>query len=225
MRRYRWYLLKLPLSNQALFGLMTSEPRTRNTESWFTPTDSSPKSTSFLFSWKTEVVITNVDEFGGTSSEVTHTTSRLHISFVEIGKRTFLRAEDAPRNLRPLLLRMEQIAGFGFSVKPISFEGEIPALVLENVDEAKIVGLKLINVVAGKDLLGRMEFASKSGIEIEELKFLKRMSYKRDHSAYDLTYKGAKGHLAISSNGSARIGGSLTPRILAFLERSLPQYC
>jgi hypothetical protein len=116
---------------------------------------------------------------------------------------------------------LESIVGFGFCVKEVSFDSFSAGEVFADADEIRLVGIKLINAVFGSDTVGRLELASKNGINLKRVRALRDLVYKVDWAAYELFYKGVRGYVAISGNGSARIAGALAPRIVDYLERSL----
>ena len=56
-----------------------------------------------------------------------------------------------------------------------------------------MIGLKVTDVVLSYDLASRMEFASKQGIALSELRVLYGLKYKVDTGLYEITYESARG--------------------------------
>lgn len=134
---------------------------------------------------------------------------------------TFLRIENPGRNIRELMNSLESILGLGFTSKALTFEKTRPTTVFENVDSIKLVGLKIVGAVIDDDLVARIEFASKQGMIVENMKLLDDLRYKIDTSVYELIYEGIRGQMVFSSSGLAKISGQLAPRLIHLIELDL----
>jgi len=218
MNRYRWYLLKLPFDPSQLATRLASAVQTHNAEFWFVTKTSANGRATFEFMWRSQVMLTRFSEDGGAFKESAVTVNILNIDIIVEIDHAYMRISDPSRNLRIFLNALESIIGFGFYLKAILFGDLRPELIFRHAEEARLVGLRIINVVAGPDLVARMEFASKQGLKVEGIEILKGVTYKIDWMAYELAYKGLRGYVALSSGGVARVGGSLAPRILNYLE-------
>jgi hypothetical protein len=186
-----------------------------------TPSEASEE--SFRFVWRTTVVTTRYDENGEEASEELQSFSAVSFSIMNIGRGLFMRVENPNRNLRDLMNAIEGAAGYGFSCSPVTFETERPKLVFDRVDESKLVSLKLVGAILGEDLVARMEFASKQGIDLEKMKILRGLRYKIDVAAFDCLFQGVRGQVSIAAGGLVRFSGPLTAHLRQLIERELPQ--
>jgi hypothetical protein len=141
------------------------------------------------------------------------------------GKTDFvLRVVDPGRNMRSLIAAMEQTLGFGFWINPIEFDSVALMRLFRKIEVKNIVGLKIKDVVSSESWVGRMEFASKQGIDIDRLKFLKAMEYRHEWVKFELLHKALRGYAAVSSGGLVRTGGDLAPMVRDSVERDVLQF-
>ena len=120
------------------------------------------------------------------------------------------------------VLTLESVSGFGFSCSPVTFEHARPRLIFAHVDESKLVSLKAVGAVIGEDLVARMEFASKMGINLEKIKILRGLRYKLDVAVFECVFQGVRKQVSISASGTVRLSGPLAPRLIYFIEKELP---
>ena len=123
-----------------------------------------------------------------------------------------------------MVCRLGRSRLLGFTCKPVTFVKNKPTSVLERVEVAKLIGLKVTDAVLGKDLLARMEFSSKDGITQEKLAVLDGVHHKIDSASYELIYGGVKGLLSFSSTGMIKVSGQLAPRLIHFVEQDLAKF-
>jgi hypothetical protein len=176
---------------------------------------------SFTFGMRSYVTVARVDSEGIAHYEPVATAALLKGDLVHRSKRLFLRLTNAWRNVGPLMTDLEALSGFGFAVKGLTLTSDDINQVLSQFEQADLVGIKVINVVAGPDLVGRMEFASRQGFDRTRIKVLKGLPHQIEHSSYVLLYRGLRGTVAFSASGSVKIAGPLGPRILSVIERQL----
>lgn len=167
------------------------------------------------------MVITLVGDDGEPHYEEVATVNFTDFAVLNVDGEMFFRIENPGRSIRELLNTLESLVGLGFTCKPVTFEKKKPVSVLESVEVAKLVGLKVTDAVLGKDLLARMEFSSKEGINRERLTALEGVPHKTDSASYELIYGGVKGVLHFSSTGMVKVGGQLVPRLIHLIEQDL----
>ncbi|AYR27042.1 hypothetical protein RC54_18450 [Herbaspirillum rubrisubalbicans] len=134
----------------------------------------------------------------------------------------FLRIENPGRNSRELFNALELLFGFGFSADAITFGRSKPTLIFGSVDSSKLIGLKVSGAVVGEEVVARMEFVSKYGIDVANVTALKGLRYNVDFASFDMLHQGVKGNIAIFANGVVKIAGQLSPLLLDLLEQELP---
>lgn len=72
-------------------------------------------------------------------------------------------------------------------------------------------------------VVARMEFASKQGMIVENMKLLDGIRYNVDSAVFELIYEGVRGQVAFSSSGVVKVSGHLAPRLVHLIERDLPK--
>ena len=220
--KYRWYRIKMP-PGVDLARLLARKPLSDTASFGFYKLDSDNSEIAFRFVWRTNVTVTRYDEDGEPQHEQIQTFGILHFSLLSIARNAYMRIENPQRNLRDLMNAIESLSGFGFSCSPVTFKQIHPKSIFEYVDESKLVSLRVVGAVLGEDLVARMEFASKKGISLRDIGLLKGHQYKLDVAVFDCVLKGVRGQLSISAGGTIRLRGPLTPRLLHFIQRELPQ--
>lgn len=220
--RYRWYRIRVP-PNQDLGRLLARRPLTEASRVGFYKQGDTPSEASFRFVWRTTVVATRYDRDGVASHEEFQSIDVLNFALINIGRTSLLRVENPHRNLREFMNALESLAGFGFSCAPVLFENVRPTLVFDHVDASKLVSLKVVGAAIGEDLVARIELASKMGMKMGKIKMLEGLHYKVDVAVFECILQGVKGQISVSSNGTVRLSGPLSPRLLHFVERELPQ--
>jgi hypothetical protein len=179
-------------------------------------------SADFRFLWRATVVVTRFNSEDEPVYEQLESINVLNLAVVAINRLQFLRIENPLRNLRDLMNAIESIVGLGFSCSPVTFETMRPSAFLERVETSRLVGLRIVNAVLGDDIVSRMEFASKNGIEIQRLRVLKGIPYKVDIAVFECAFRGSRGRVAIAAGGLVRFSGELAPRLTYLIERELP---
>jgi hypothetical protein len=223
LTRYRWYRIKMPRGDYNLSNIITGKPLTQNTSFGFSHIEGAIGSPKFRFLWRTKVVVTRFDDEGTPSYEEVASVNFTDFAIVQVDGVTFLRIENPSRNIRELLNALESILGLGFTSKPLTFDKAKPTTVFKSVDSTKLIGLKVVGAVIDNDLVARMEFASKQGMIVENMKLLNDLRYKVETSIFELIYEGVRGQLVFASNGLVKISGQLAPRLVHLIEQDLPK--
>lgn len=223
LTRYRWYRIKMPRGDYNLPIIFTGKPLTQTTNFGFSHIEGTIGSPKFRFLWRTKVVVTRFDDEGTPSYEEVASVSFTDFAIIQVDGVTFLRIENPSRNIRELLNALESILGLGFTSKPLTFDKAKPTTVFKSVDSTKLIGLKVVGAVIDNDLVARMEFASKQGMIVENMKLLNDLQYKVETSIFELIYEGVRGQLVFASNGLVKISGQLAPRLVHLIEQDLPK--
>lgn len=221
--RYRWYEIRLPFGFLKLTNLLDSSPLESDSSSGFLILDKSPETAKYRFIWRDTLVSTSFDEDGAPVYQKVSTVNFLDIGIFKAVDKFFLRVENPTRSLRDLMNALESIIGIGFTSKIVIFSGVRLLDSLSGMEKKTLVGLKVGGAVYGKDLVARVEFASKTGIVPDEIAVLRDINYTVESAAYELIYEGVKGQLSVSSNGLVRISGQLSARVLHLIEQGLSE--
>jgi len=219
--RCRWYRIQLPKGTPDLSELLEQHPLGPDVNQGFTMVTGAWGQQLNRFLWRSKVVVTLVDDDGVPHYQEVATVNFTDFAVLNVEGEVFLRIESPGRSIRDLLNTLESLVGLGFTCKPVTFAKTKPTSVLESVEVAKLIGLKVTDVVLGNDLLARMEFSSKEGINPEKLAVLDGIPHKTDSASYELIYGGVKGGLYFSSTGMVKVGGQLTPRLIHLIEQDL----
>lgn len=220
--RCRWYRIHLPKGTPDLSVVLGKHPLGPDVNQGFTTVIGAWGQQLHRFLWRSKVVITLVGDDGEPHYQEVSTVNFTDFAVLNMDGEMFFRIENPGRSIRDLLNTLESLVGLGFTCKPVTFAKNKPVSVLESVEVVKLVGLKVTDVVLGKDLLARMEFSSKEGINQESLIVLDGVPHKTDSASYELIYGGVKGILHFSSTGMVKVGGQLAPRLIHLIEQELP---
>ncbi len=221
LTRYRWYRIQLPGGAPDFSGVIAKHPLVADANQGFARVEGSLGALIYRFLWRSKVVVAQFDDNGTPSYQEVATVNFTDFAIVSIEGVTFLRIENAGRSIRDLLNAIEVLVGLGFTCKPVTFENSKPTTVFEKIETIKLIGLKVVGGVLEKDLVARMEFASKQGITLDKLTVLEGVPHKIESASYELIYEGVKGQLAFTSNGTVRVSGQLAPRLIHLVEQDL----
>lgn len=219
--RCRWYRIHLPKGSPDLSAVLEKYPLGPDVNQGFTTVTGAWGQQLHRFLWRSKVVITLVGDDGEPHYQEVATVNFTDFAVLNVDGEMFFRIENPGRSIRDLLNTLESLVGLGFTCKPVTFAKKKPVSVLESVEVAKLVGLKVTDAVLGKDLLARMEFSSKEGINPEKLTALDGVPHKTDSASYELIYGGVKGVLHFSSTGMVKVGGQLAPKLIHLIEQDL----
>ncbi len=224
MVRYRWYSIRVPKTLESLSDALLQRPFTQSDSFGFSRLNRDTESPPLRFYWKTKVVVTSFDELGNASYSDIVNINYDDLSLIIVKNQLFMRVENPGRSIRELLNAIESIVGLGFSSEPVLFRHFDPLKVFVDADSIKLIGLKVADVVVSNDLVSSMEFSSKQGINLNEVRVLDGLKYKVDTGTYELTYESARGQISVSSGGLVKISGQLSPKLLHQLEALLPYF-
>jgi len=220
--RYRWYRIKLPKGDLDLRRTLLARPLRAGSNFGFAPIGDQPNESDFRFLWRTALIVTRFTPDDEPYHEPVQTIDWLRLSIVDVNKMKFLRIENPIRNLRELMNAIESIVGLGFTCSPVTFEANRPNLFLERVESSRLVVFKIVGAMAGEDVVSRMEFVSKGGIDLHTLPISRKLRYKVDVSVFECAFRGSRGQVSISSSGVVKVSGALAPRLAYLIEKELP---
>jgi len=206
-----------------LSGLVASHPLTPAAGFGFSSIEDPNSSSIYRFLWRTKIVATILDESGAPVYQEIDSISFTDFSIVSIDGQTFLRVENPGRSIRELLNALESIIGLGFTSKLVTFEHVRPTTIFEKIKTVRLIGFKVLGVVLDEDLVARMEFASKQGMTLAQMKFLEGRPYKVDSATYEMVHEGIRGQLSFLSNGTVKVSGQLAPKLMQLIEKDLPK--
>lgn len=221
LTRYRWYRIQLPNHTSELSSIIASKPLAQGISFGFSPIIDTFGASKFRFFWRTKIVVTRLDDDGTPSYEEVASVNFTDFAIIPIDGVTFLRIENPGRNIRDLLNALESLVGLGFTSKPLTFDKAKPTTIFDSVEASKLVGLKVVGAVIQEDLVARMEFASKHGMIVENMKMLDGLRYSVDSAVFELIYEGVRGQVAFASSGIVKISGQLAPKLVHLIERDL----
>lgn len=221
MNRYKWYRLGLPSSHKAFVKGILKSKFEAGSSSGFVPMEEHSDEHGFRFAWETLLSKTSFDVSGSPSVELITSISFCEFSVFERGGVTWLRALNPPRSLKELMNALEESIGFGFSSELISFKRASLPKSLSKLKDASLIGFKAIGSLAKHHVVARIEVASKDGLDLASLDFLKHISYEIDQSVYEITFQRIRGQIALSSTGLVKISGQLAPLVLHLIESDL----
>ncbi|MEA9825988.1 hypothetical protein VDF98_21560 [Xanthomonas campestris pv. raphani] len=224
MRSYRWYALTLggePLSERSINVLLE---RLDKQEFWFVFDDISSSQVSGKFSYRYPLVLGQT-EINSSENELVELISSVEFVMFNGVSSSVLRLSDGGRHAKRLLSALADIFGFGFSIHPLITldAGKIVGVNFGDFDEFRMVGLKVINVRVSDGVIARMEFASRYGMLISDIRDLDFKDFRIESVKYEVLKDGLKGAISATSSGRVVLGGKLAPMLVNVLDRALLQ--
>lgn len=221
LNRYRWYRIQLPSRVTNLADIIANRPLVPKASFGFSCVEDSIGTLIYRFLWRTKVVITQFDDSGTPSYQEVASVDFTDFSILDVEGETFVRIENPGRSIRDLFNALESLVGLGFTCRLLTFEKARPTKVFESIETVKLIGLKIVGAVIEEDLVARMEFASKQGMDAKNMKLLEGVRHKVDSVTYEFVYEGIRGQLAFFSNGTVKVNGQLAPKLVHLIELDL----
>ncbi|GGA16417.1 hypothetical protein [Dyella nitratireducens] len=218
---YRWYRVGLPKKGVGIVKLLSKYPLLAESEFGFTPLEDDGQIQKLRFLWRTKVVVTRISDEGVPFNEEFASVNFLDFAIIFRDVRSYFRLENPGHGGKHLFNAIETISGLDFTCEPMKFQFSNPAEIFGGVESAKLTGLSVSGAVVTQDLVARLEFASKQGMDVEKIRWLKGVEYRIDSSAFEVTYRGLKGHVTLSSGGTMKVSGALSPRLVTQVEKYL----
>mgnify|MGYP001033399749 CR=1 FL=1 len=221
--KYRWYRIQYPRENFEISPILKKSPFTSKSNFGFAFIGDDFGNIKYRFLKRSKLTITVLDDSGEPTYQDVLTVEITDFSIFSINSLVFLRVENPGRSIRDLLNALEKLIGLGFTCKVITFEKIKPTEMFTNLDDTKLVGLKVTGIVAGQNLKANLELTSNEGIVTEKVRILEDMRYNITSAVIDVLYKGLRGKVSLASTGLVKITGKLTPKIIHIIEKSLPK--
>lgn len=221
--RYRWYRIQFPRDDYVFSTIIVANPFTNNSNSGFMSIDDQFGNPKYRFLKRANVTITVMDENGNPDYQQISTVEIIDFSIFSVDSFVFLRVENPGRSINDLLNAFEKYIGLGFTCSAIIFKKLNPMEVLANLDNTKLVGLKVSGTVAGETFKANLELVSNEGIVTEKIRLLDEMTYHISLAVIEVLYEGLRGKVSLSSSGLVKITGKITPKITQVIENALPK--
>ncbi|MCA8440642.1 hypothetical protein LGM93_26065 [Burkholderia multivorans] len=200
---------------------LLSFPLTPESDCGFRPKKSDETGDCLRFAWRSTVSAVAFDEDGNPRTESVSTINFVDLKFFCRGEAVFLRIDNPGKSVKTLMNELGRIAGYGFSIQPVVFSDSTPPPFFDKFDQIRLVGLKLINVVFDRHVVGRVELASKEGIDLKAIWETTGKAYVVDTATYEVTARMIKGQLAFSKGGLVKVTDRLAPQFLDFFEGAI----
>lgn len=218
---FRWYRVGLPKKGVGFVKLLSKHPLLADSEFGFVLLEDDEKIPKLRFLWRTKVVVTRISDEGVPYNEEFAGVSFIDFAVIRGDSKSYLRLENPGHGGKHLFNAIETILGLGFTCEPLTFQFSNPVEIFGGVESAKLTGLSVSGAVVDQDLVARMEFASKKGMDVTKIRWLKGLQYKIDSSAFEVMYRGLRGQVTLSAAGTVKVSGPLSPRLVAQVEKYL----
>jgi len=220
--RYRWYSVDFgKLGLEQVATLLAAHSLKDDSDRGFLLVERTTGYASFKFFARTTVVVTDVDTEGNTAYSQVETLGVSSFSITSIEGVTLLRSENPGKTLRILFNAIGQIVGLGFTVTPVIFEKYAPKGFLRSLTTHRLVNLKVRGTIPGTSLYASMEFDSREGLIAEQLPLPRDFEYQVVQAVYDIQHKLIKGQVGYFANGTVRVAGELSLRLVELVEEEL----
>jgi hypothetical protein len=221
--RFKWYKLSLPAGLPSLVDALVISPLTSESECGFRARSSDEPGTSVRFVWRSTVSAIAFDDEGNPTTQAVSTLNFVDLKFFTRGSATFLRVDNPGKSVRMLMNELGRIAGYGFSIQPILFKDAEPPSFFAEFDQIRLLGLKLINVVFDRHVVGRVELASKEGIDLQSVWDTTGKAYVVDTAVYEVMARMSRGQLSFSKGGLVKVTDRLAPQFLHLFENAIEE--
>jgi hypothetical protein len=222
--RYRWYKVHFPDGFDTLEQRLALNPFSTTSADGFLRLENINSELRFRFFSRSTLLVTKIDEQGNTSFEEVSTIKFTDFALLIRERGCFLRLENPGLNLRELLNAIESHTGLGFTCRPITFEMVGFCHIFSNIEVKNLVELKIAGAVVEKDVVARMEFVSKQGVETENIGILNGIKYTTESAVFEMICEGVKGRVSYNANGMVKISGKLKPLIVHLIEQDLDNF-
>lgn len=221
--RFKWFKLWLPDGLPALVRALKKSPMPMDGPSGFRQLREEGDAVYFRFAWRSTVSTTALDEDGNLTVQQVQTINFVDLKFFPVSGSIFLRVDNPGKSLRSLMNELGARAGYGFASQPVVFSDVQPPSFFSHFDQVQLVGIKLINVVFDRHVVGRIELASKEGIDLESLD-VSRKTYVVDTAVYDVLSRLVRGQLAFNKSGLVKVSERIAAQFLSVFEPTLESF-
>lgn len=221
MNSYRWFTLSFSGPGPDLCKLISKIDH--DDEQWAICSQVNSGVFSGSYFKKITLSLGRADPSGIMSDLAVETTVSLEFTIRAQGGKLLLRVSDNKRLAGSFISWLSRRAGFGFSSHPatlVSLVGwELERF--SSIDICKMIALKVSGVTVAHNIVGRMEFVSKYGMKIDEIRALPRDGFTVSMVRYELAKSNVTGVLAVHSTGRVSVSGALGSWIVDYVEKNL----
>lgn len=220
--KIKWYRLFIPEKPERWSRVLASfSDGLSSGRGQFMPNGQDGGVQHFRFRWTSDVPVESLSSAGEPILVKVKKVDAVDFSLADHDGFTLMRVANAPRSLSLLLNGLGDAFGLGFESSTITYEKRMPLGVLAEVDESRLTGAKLKNVVMGQDAVGRIEIASKRGLRLSDLAPISGIYYQVDTLSYEVLYRSVRGQLSVTAGGLVKIGGRLMPLLIDRVEKEV----
>lgn len=220
MDRYRWFKTTLPESFAASIGKFPVIEEATLHMPGFVLLEKNKTRCDLQYRWLTNIEAVTLNN-GEVSTNIISVINVVNFSLFEKNKNFWIKVKNPPRSLKELLLALELVFGFGFTIEVVLLKPQVLEAILNKLDDHKLISFKANGSVVELQTIFRLEAASKIGINIDSLKILVGTKYALDQSSYEVSHKGYKGQFSSASNGTMKVSGDISPFLLNLIENGL----
>lgn len=205
---------------ESLYERLMSKQFYSEEGSWFKLVEGDDSRT-MRFYWTVQVSTTSVNADGEELPQKYSVVSYQEFTLLNIKNKVFLRLKNPGKNITGLFNVLEKFAGFGFWVEPVSVIDWASSKLQRVVDSCKLTGLKAANMAVSAKVVGRFEFASKEGIDMDLLSAYLKKPHVVDYCSYEIIYKNVRGQVVFYRNGQVKASEQLAPLLIKTVELNL----
>ena len=217
LARYKWYTIRFPRPLPETFARLDAYRQDDGqTRSFMTDIASS----SFEFFWRTPLYATSIDVDGQEQKSEFFSTNRQKAQIVGEDK-LLLRLENPPRSSKEMLNCLENIVGFGFVCQPVLVTENIILNAISGFSPILLSSIKMSGGIPSIVAVGRVELASKVGLDKEHLDSFGLEGVTVESASYSVRHNSLSGQVGFSRTGICKISGELSPLLLTRIEHSI----
>lgn len=220
--RLRWYKVTHRGKARAFLSALVAHGFNRGSEIGFLPLTHEGQEAKFRFLWRTSRRIDTIDAEGLPETVEVATVDYHDFLILPVKDGHLLELEEPPRSVSRLVSVFEQLIDGPLSVR-LLIPSATPRHLFSGVEGSRLVGRKVVGAVLGRDLVARVEMASKQGMTPDGNGLLSKIHHKIESSTYELSHRGLRGQVTIVANGTVKIVGALAPRIRTLIERDMAE--
>ncbi|PBP60563.1 hypothetical protein [Pseudomonas syringae] len=217
LARYRWFTIRFPRPLTETFAHLDAY---RQADSQARSFVTDVASSSFEFFWRTPMYATSIDDDGQEQRSEFFSTNRQKAQIVGESK-LLLRLENPPRSSKEMLNCLEDIVGFGFVCQPVMVTESIVLQAISEFSPVLLTSIKMSGGIPDIVAIGRVELASKVGLNKEHLDSFGLQGVTVESASYSVRHKGLGGQVGFSRTGICKISGELAPLLISRVERSI----
>ncbi len=221
MNSYRWFVLSFSELGSDLCDIISEIDH--DGEQWAICSQVSSEKFSGIYFKKLTLSLGRADSSGVMSDLAVETTVSLEFTIRAQDGDFLLRVSDNKRLAGSFISWLSRRAGYGFSSRPATLVNLVGRELerFSSVDIFRMIALKVSGVTVAHNIVGRMEFVSKYGMKVDEIRALPGDGFTVSTVRYELAKSNVTGILAVHSTGRVSVSGALAPWIVDYVEKNL----